>query len=265
MQTFGIVGNISRDRTIYSDGRQFDFIGGAAFHIALAATKAGSRPAPISVIGTDMSWLIHDSRVAQLDLSHVRIVAGPSCAFEITYDHELKVRGITSHYGVSCNLTAHALAILGLHGHYHVCCRRPLQVRPVLDLLINQSLSFSIDFFVTSARRMMVDALPALTVASLIFVNMQEFELLASLVDPALIQGVVVFDGPRAVRLLRYGRLVAEAVPNLTSPIEITGAGDVLTGHFLAGSLEADDESNLQRAVQAASTWIEDERSHIVD
>ena len=85
MSELAVLGNISRDLAIYPDGRQFELIGGAALHVAQAASRAGLAAAPVSVIGADLGWIRGDPRLARLDLTSVKVVPGPSCAFTLTY------------------------------------------------------------------------------------------------------------------------------------------------------------------------------------
>src|ERR1700722_13432740 len=117
----GVIGNISRDHVAYPTGRGAWLLGGAALHVALAATRAGLAAAPASVIGTDLSWVASDPRLVDLDMSDVKVAAGPSCAFGLTYDHNGTVTGTTASFGVSQCLTAHALSLLGSRPAWHVC------------------------------------------------------------------------------------------------------------------------------------------------
>jgi sugar/nucleoside kinase (ribokinase family) len=80
VSVLGVMGNISRDIAVYPGGRSFELLGGAALHVARAACRAGLTSAPVSVIGTDLRWVRDDPRLADLDLSHVEVVAGASCA-----------------------------------------------------------------------------------------------------------------------------------------------------------------------------------------
>lgn len=65
---------------------------------------------------------------------------------------------------------------------------------------------------------------------------------------------VVVSDGPRTVRLYRYGRLSASVDPPAVPAARPTGAGDTLAGAFLAARAAGQgDQAALQQAVAAAS------------
>ena len=105
MELLGVVGNISRDLATYP-GTRAEMLGGAALHVALAAARAGLPAAPVSVAGTDLGWIAGDPRLAGLDLRHVKVVPGESCAFTLTYDGTGRLTGTESSFGVAAGLTA---------------------------------------------------------------------------------------------------------------------------------------------------------------
>ena len=57
MELLSVIGNISRDLIVYP-GTRTEMLGGAALHIALAASRAGLRAAPVAVLGTDLGWIM---------------------------------------------------------------------------------------------------------------------------------------------------------------------------------------------------------------
>ncbi|MFI9230895.1 PfkB family carbohydrate kinase [Streptomyces rimosus] len=256
MQRISVIGNISRDHIRYPDGHSGHYLGGAALHIALAAARAGAHAAPVAVIGDDLALLTREPDLACLDWSALRHATGNSAAFAMVYDTHAAVRCTSATYGVSHQLTAHALGHLARHpgDFYHLCCRRPLHVPALLSRLATAGARFSADFFLPSARPLLAAAAPWLPAADWIFVNAAEYRLLARTVDPAVLSGVVVTDGPRPARLLHHARPVAEACPPTTTAVELTGAGDTLTGTFLARRLAgASPAAALEAAVTAAA------------
>jgi sugar/nucleoside kinase (ribokinase family) len=256
----GVIGNVSLDTTRYPDGRCHEQLGGAALYVALAAARAGLAAAPISVVGDDLAHLHADPRLAVLDLTRVLVVRGPSCRFELSYDSSTRLTGLTCSYGVADSLTGHATEVLVAGGEFdrwHVCCRRPLDTVRVLTRLIATDQEFSLDFHIGSAREQMIAAASALPRATTVFVNADEYELLADLIGAKTLPAVVITDGPRKVTLLRHGQITASAIPEATATVEVTGAGDTLTGAFLAEiSRTANDHLALQWAVTAASQRI---------
>lgn len=253
MEMLGVIGNISRDQAIYAGGRHIELLGGAALHVALAATRAGLLSAPVAVIGSDLGWIRDDARLTDMDLSCVEVTYGRSCSFRLSYDEGGHLTGTGSSFGVATHLTRHALDVVGQHRSYHVCCRRPLDAPVVLHRLVSAGIPFSVDFHLASAAVMMPAADAAIAHASVVFVNAAEFATLGQISDPEQLQAVVISDGPRPVIMLRYGRIVASVLPPAVSVIEVTGAGDTLAGTYLAACARGlGDQPALEAAVSAA-------------
>ena len=256
----GVIGNISRDLAVYPGGRTTGLLGGAALHVSLAAARAGLPAAPATVIGTDLAWIISDPRLAGLDLTAVTILPGTSPAFRLVYDDDGCVAGTGTSFGVAeTTLTGHALSLLSSHGswRWHVCCRRPLDAPSILSCLAAAGTPFSVDFHLASAAAIMPPTAAILGHAAAIFVNAAEFAILSRSADPGSLPLVVVSDGPRAASVLRHGKISVRAVPPPVTAAEVTGAGDVLAGTFLAEAARgASDEDALRAAVSAASEAV---------
>jgi sugar/nucleoside kinase (ribokinase family) len=252
-----VIGNISRDLAVYPGDRRYELLGGAALHVAQAASQAGLVCAPVSVIGRDLDWIRADPRLASLDFTQVKVVPGPSCGFRLTYTADGKLASIECSFGVAELLTSHCLTAIDHHDRFHVCCRRPLDVRSVLGRLVSSGLTFSSDFHLASASDLLKKAAPFLPHATAVFVNAAEFTTLSDLMDVARLAAVVVSDGPCEARLLRYGRVTAAVQPAHTLPVEVTGAGDVLAGTFLAATARGfSDDRALCEGVAAATYSI---------
>jgi sugar/nucleoside kinase (ribokinase family) len=252
-----VIGNISRDLAVYPGERRYELLGGAALHVARAASQAGLASAPVSVVGRDLAWIRADPRLASLDLTHVKVALGPSCAFRLTYSADGKLASTECSFGVAELLTAHCLTVIGHHDQHHVCCRRPLDVRTVLGRLVSAGLTFSADFHLASASDLLRTAAPFLPGATVVFANAAEFATLSALMDVGRLAAVVVSDGSCQARLLRYGRVTATAQPAHTVPVEVTGAGDILAGTFLAARMRGlSDDGALCEGVTAATQSI---------
>jgi sugar/nucleoside kinase (ribokinase family) len=252
-----VVGNISRDLTCHPDGRRHLLLGGAALHIARAAARAGLDVASISVIGSDLAWIRDDPRLSTLDLTPVMVTGRSSCAFTLTYDEGGHLVAADCAYGVATALTEHALTQLDKHRAFHVCCRQPLDASRVISVLTAAGREFSVDFFSTSAEQMISAVGPYLPMARLIFTNTAEYRMLAAAVNPTRLRAVVVTDGESPASLMRHGRVVAAATPPPTTVVEVTGAGDAVTGTFLAATnVGATDDEALTAAVLAATRAV---------
>ena len=257
MEQLAVIGNISCDLAIYPGGTPVKMLGGAALHIAMAAARGGQLAAPISVIGADLGWILGDPRLTEIDLSHVMVAPGQSCTFRLVYDESGCLTDTEASFGVSSRLTGHALSVIGSHRVCHVCCRRPIDASAVLRRLAAAGIPFSVDFHLASASAIMPAAHAAWRYARTVFVNAAEFAMLARVTDPAALNTLVISDGPRPVTVLAHGRQVAAAVPPVTTVAEVTGAGDTLTGTFLAASARGlGCQTALNEAVAAASEAV---------
>ncbi|MFF5443015.1 carbohydrate kinase family protein [Streptomyces achromogenes] len=259
MTRLSIVGNVSRDRTTYPDGRRSDLLGGAALHTALAAVRSGAHAGLVSVIGQDLAGLPHAGLHPRLDWSGVRISQGNSAAFTLTYDENDALRSVQPDYGAAADLTAHAVTRIRdrVGDFFHLSLRRPLEPAPVLTALTCQRAGFSADFFISSAPEMIRDAAPWLPRAAVVFTNAVEYEHLAASVDPDTLALVAVTDGPRPARLLWRGRTIVRARPPAATATEVTGAGDTFAGTFLAHWLDGlPSRQVLTSAVHAATEHL---------
>lgn len=257
MEQLGVIGNISRDLAIYSGGIRAEMLGGAALHVALAAARAGLPAAPISVIGTDLGWILGDPRLAEVNLDHVMVAPGRSCKFRLNYDKAGQLTSTEALFGVAARLTGHALSVIGSHRVCHVCCRRPIDASAILRQLAAEGVPYSVDFHLASASVIMPTARAALHNAVAVFVNAAEFAMLAKVADPATLNKVVISDGPRSATVLVHGQQVAAVMPPVTTVAEVTGAGDTLTGTFLAASSRGlECQAALNEAVNAASEAV---------
>jgi sugar/nucleoside kinase (ribokinase family) len=253
----GVIGNISRDQISRPEGRITELLGGAALHVALAASRAGLRAAPVAVIGADLQWITRDSRLATLDLSCMKVSSGRSCAFHLTYDAEDRLADTAASFGVAEELTGHALSVLTKRPAWHVCCRRPLDAALILDRLASAQKPYTADFNLASAPVVMPTVRTALCRASAVFVNTAELGILSQVTSLRELCLVVVSDGPRPAVALRRGQVSASVAPPQVAVTKVTGAGDVLAGTFIAATARGlGDQDALQLAVSAAADAV---------
>lgn len=252
----GVVGNIARVSSRYPDGHGCSFLGGAALHVTMASSQAGLLAAPIAVIGDDLQFLTTDARLQPVDLSAVRHVPGRSCHFVMHYDARDSLQAVASEYGVSVDLTNHALAHLGQYEQYHISCRRPLDAALVLRAL--RGCTVSVDFISSSIQEVLAESPVSLTDVTTVFVNTHELAVLQETLDLTRVPKIVVSNGPDTARVLRWGEVVATATPpRVAHTGEVTGAGDTLAGTFLAAVAHGlSDTRALETAVKAATAFV---------
>ena len=253
-----VAGNIARVHTSHPRRGPRTFLGGAAWHITLAAARAGLAAVPVSVVGPDLATDVQQHASDRLVLDHVRTEPGPSAQFALRYDTRERLIGVDSQVGVAAHLTAHVLNLLPRFRRWHLCCRRPLDPAAVLDQLRQDPhAEATVDFFAPSAKEMIAAVAAALPATSGVFVNAAEHALLTDVIAPDRLAFLVVTDGPRQVSSYRYGVVTATITPPAIIVDDPTGAGDTLVGHLLAArSAGLTDAGALHRAVAAASAHI---------
>ncbi len=254
--SLAVIGNISVDYPVGPSGPLPSAVGGAALHVALAATAAGLTAAPIAVLGNDLHHLRTDPRLTGLDWSGAHLVDESSATFTLIYDEAGDLTDLRASYGPTLRLTDHALARIrsSRDAAFHVCCRAPLDVAEVLGELARRDGVFSLDFMVSSAATAIPAAARHLSRARLVFTNAAEHDTLAGFVDTDDLPAVVVTDGPHTARLYRHGRPTASVDPPPIVAGRVTGAGDTVAGAFLAAwTAGLPDTDALSLAIAAGS------------
>lgn len=251
-----VIGNISVDHSHYPDGRHHQRLGGAAWHIATAAADAGRLAHPVAVIGDDLSPL---PTRAGLDLSAVHTAPGSSATFRLSYDQHDQLTGLDAQQGVATErLTGHAQDHLAActADLIHICCRTPLDAPGLLTQALSRPF-VSVDFITSSIASLLPAVLPWLPDTGAIFTSTDEHRLITRMCDTSRLPLIVVTDGPRPARVYRHGTLTASQTPPPTTAVEVSGAGDTVTGTFLAHHARgASDAAALHAAITAASAHI---------
>ncbi|MGI5185409.1 PfkB family carbohydrate kinase [Dactylosporangium sp. CA-152071] len=253
-----VAGNVAHIRTSHPRKPSRAFVGGAAWHIAQGAARAGMAAAPIAVIGADLTAELSRQAADHLVLDHVRTEAGPSARFDLHYDADDQVHRVESHVGAAAALTVHVLSLAPRFRRWHVSCRRPLDPDTVLGALLHTpGVQVSVDFFASSAENLIPLTVAWLPATSGVFVNAAEHAILVGVISPDRLPLLVVTDGPRRAVCYRHGAVTATVTPPATTAADPTGAGDTLIGDFLAGCHAGHTDADaLLRAVSAASEHI---------
>lgn len=256
MTTLCVIGNISVDHSHYPDGRHHQRLGGAAWHIANAAADAGHLAHPVAVIGNDLPPL---PTRAGLDLGAVHTALGTSAVFHLTYDEHDQLISLDADHGVGMDhLTRHAQDHLSActADLIHICCRTPLDALRLLPRALRRPF-VSIDFITSSIDRLLPAVLPWLPSTGAVFTSTDEHRLINRMCDISRLPLTVVTDGPRPAHVYRHGTLTASQTPPPTAAVEVSGAGDTITGTFLAHHARgASDADALHAAITAASAHI---------
>lgn len=251
-----IVGNTSRDTVKYNDTERGTFWGGGGLNVAMAASYAGEIPKLVSVVGESDRGFVE--RIGQyIDVSWVKLHNGPTCRFVLEYSQDGILNAVNCDFGVSPIITEHFLSLPVLPAHYHICCRTPLDSAAVLLRLVEKGCSFSIDFMASSMPKQLETIRALVPRADCIFANESEYSILQQVIDKALIKMAVVTSGSRPISLLEYGKLVIEEFCPPAEFLDVTGAGDIIVGTFLANNIAGENLSvSIKRARENAQASL---------
>lgn len=252
-----IIGNISQDIASYGEIRTKPFWGGAGLNICLSATRTGRRPKLISVVGEDGSELLAQLE-ERIDTSLVKVLKGETSRFVMQYSEDGTLQSIDCYFGVARHLNLHFQSLELPYAHYHVCCRRPVSPKHILQRITPSGFPFSLDFILTSAAQEITQVVKWIQNVKYVFVNRQEFEILKNLTDIRKIDKLVITYGKGPVRVLEFGQeVLCQPCPVVEEFSDVTGAGDVFIGVFLASQLEGDSlHDSINQAICTAQKSI---------
>jgi sugar/nucleoside kinase (ribokinase family) len=252
-----VVGNLSKDTISYEGKAKGASWGGAGLNISLAASLAGLRPKLISVIGEDGKSLL-DHLVHWIDVETVQVIGEKSCQFYIKYHLDGTLIDIECRFESAIHLNDHFQTLQLLLSHYHICCRSPIKPKSILQSIVDSNLSFSVDFIFSSAAQQIANARKILPHARYVFVNLQEFNLLQKITNVTNLKKIIITSGSNPVRVLAFGKEVMNYPCGKREFLEVTGAGDVFIGTFLANQLQGRNlYCSLDNAVTLARSSLD--------
>lgn len=253
MNDLVIVGNISQDHVIHAGETKRIAFGGAALNVGIGSKMVGVTPCLVSVIGNDIPKEVLSLIQQHFDTAGILACAGSSCLFHLTYDNLELPPQIRTDVGVSIELTDHACGTFIETRHLHLCCRFPLNPERVIRSWRERGLpTLSLDFIHSSFTQQFEMVMPYLELASYVFLNEKEYELLKEKIDPTkLAPTMIVTSGSKGAVALRRGQqFFAQAAYILDKPTDTTGAGDTFAGAFLGCMLQ---DMSIDQAMQRAS------------
>lgn len=232
-----IVGIVSIDSIMVANAPKRECLGGAALNLAVGYKVSGGDPIIVSVVGTDLSEEHLTFLVSNFGQSAIKQIGEQTCRFELHYDDLEFPPRILSFAGVAKYLTDYALTLRYASSQVHVCCTWPLATAKVFDYFIKQGAKrTTASFILGSFKEQFSQVVPFLGCIEYIFINEAEFGLLQEIVRPSQITPtLIVTMGSHGSCAIRRGQVINEQPA--VAPVEIqdlTGAGDVYVGSFLA-------------------------------
>lgn len=245
-----VVGNISLDNISYCGISKGSFWGGAGSYISASAAILGIRPKLISVVGRDALPLLAKME-DWVDISPIRVLGEKkTCYFDMRYSENGTLLDINCDFGAASSLSSYLQEVDLPLGHYHVSCRHPIDPKKIIYRIYEKGFSFSLDFILSSAWQQMAKTAVWLQHAKYIFVNSQELEILWDIKNISSIHTLIVTSGSQPVRVFKFGHEVLRQDCSTVKFCDVTGAGDVLIGAFLASQLRGDDlQESLDKAI----------------
>ena len=254
-----VIGNISIDTVAYGTRVCKPFYGGAGLNVAIAAARAGCRPRLISVVGKQSNDLL--TRVSPyIDTEYVSIRDGQTCQFGIEYNEDGTLLNLNCDFGVSYELTNFLETIPLNEGFYHVCCRNPINPISIIERLQSNSLPFSLDFIASSVSEQAEYCRHSFGYADIVFVNRQEKIILDTIPESTEIKLLIVTAASEPVSIFQRGEQIMEVQCPVHQRSEVTGAGDVFAGTFLANYLaRRSAHASVVHAIAAAQQSLEED------
>lgn len=253
-----ILGYFCQDTNVYPD-REERQLGGGAFFAAQSASLFTSDVGVVTRVGANFPVETLRSPVRREGIVSSAL---PTMEARLVYSGEnFGQRDISMNWGASTELSARDFPLEWLISTQLLLLStmEPMQQATILKAVRHLAPHMFIALDSTEAylqhaqtRNQVAENYRA---ADLVFANRHEYKALEGLF-PALPRAVVKFDGDGA-QYMEYGVPKFSVRAPEVSAVDVTGAGDILAGAFLAQvSIGQDSEHSLQRAVEIASLSV---------
>ncbi len=270
---FVVIGYANHDVNRFSDGTEQFCVGGGGYFAALAASRVVPDAALVTRVGEDFNLVPLIGRVV-CDAVSVVPSGKTALSLQIYHNpHDLTDRSIDLKPGVNPGITAsdipgswvaHASVIL-------VSTMMPAQQRGVVEALVAKKRAETLSLEGAAIRLPIIavdsdlcwlkdeesarEVRAMMRHADIAFMNRTEGEILQDLIPQ--IPLVVLKRDAEGAELLVWGKRQSFVPAPEVSVVDVTGAGDVVAGTFLASLVShRGAEESLVAAVQAASQSI---------
>lgn len=270
---FVVIGYANHDVNRFSDGTEQFCVGGGGYFAALAASRVVPDAALVTRVGEDFNLVPLIGRVV-CDAVSVVPSGKTALSLQIYHNpHDLTDRSIDLKPGVNPGITAsdipgswvaHASVIL-------VSTMMPAQQRGVVEALVAKKRAETLSLEGAAIRLPIIavdsdlcwlkdeesarEVRAMMRHADIAFMNRTEGDILEDLIPQ--IPLVVLKRDAEGAELLVWGKRQSFVPAPEVSVVDVTGAGDVVAGTFLASLVShRGAEESLVAAVQAASQSI---------
>lgn len=270
---FIIIGYANHDVNRFSDGIEQFCVGGGGYFAALAASRVVPDAALVTRVGEDFNLAPLTGRVVSVAVS---VIPGGKTALSLQIYHDpnnLTDRSIELQPGVNPGITASDIPEewIAKASVILVSTMMPTQQRAIVEALVAKKRAETVSLEGVSIRLPIIavdsdlcwlkeeessgEVRAMMRHADIAFMNRTEGEILQDLI-PQIPLVVLKRDAEGAELLVRGARQAAVSAPAV-SVVDVTGAGDVVAGTFLAFLVsDKSAEESLVAAVSAASESI---------
>ena len=243
-----VVGSISYDSVTYDNRIKNEFLGGGGLNICIGISHNGIIPSLISTANKETMQFLKSVK-SRIDFTFVKEVIGDNCKFSFYYDPDGNLQKIESSFGVAAQISDHFKRLNLPVGHYHIACRDPLKSNEIVERLVKNNLEFSLDFMKTSISKHFSLVTEYLRYASFILVNAEEYSFLRDQTDVKNIEILIVTAGSDPVTVYKKGKKILIVKCEQKIWKDVTGAGDVFYGSFIANYIK---NKNLKLSIRKA-------------
>lgn len=235
--------------------------GGAAYFTAIAASLLTSSVGLVTRIGTDFDASFLMKRV---NPDGIKIIKNKHTAKSIQTYHsatDFTDRDISLEWGVAPDICPGDIpsAWFATAEYVHIGTMPPKQQATFIPYIRNHMpqaiISIDSDKYLLSEKHNISLVSKNFLASDIIFVSRKEYEIL----EPIVLKhpyAVVKVDADGA-KILKYGHEIYSCKANRVIPVDVTGAGDILAGSYIASlSIGKSEEESLQMSVDLATQSI---------
>lgn len=238
--------------------------GGAAYFGALAASRIIQPVGLVTRIGNDFDPTFLLQHVLPEGVHKILDKQSTTSTNIYFSDTDLTDRDMKLTVGVSADVAPDDFPKDWLsHAKYiHISTMPPLQQYPFINFLRDYApqakLSIDTDIYLLKDDQTTKLVERNLSLADIVFANRVEYKLLKDVIDRSH-EAIVKMDEEGAM-YMKDKKIISKASAKKVSPIDVTGAGDIFAGTFLACLTKGEDiEICLQEATNAATESVTQE------
>lgn len=234
--------------------------GGAAYFAALAASRIIKPVGLVTRIGSDYKNPLLFKRVQSEGITVVKNKKTPRSTQIYYSDTDLTKRDITMDWGVAPDINPQDFPKVWLQEAeiIHIATMPPLQQKSFIDFLTKHTkalLSIDTDVFLLKDPKSKKQVIENFLHCDIVFANRVEYASLKPLFKK-LKHAVIKLDKEGAI-ILEHGIIKTRYKGKKVQAVDVTGAGDIFAGTYLAGKLKGyPEERCLQEACETATLSV---------